>query len=277
MGRRMFRVFRIFRVFSNLYAKLIASAAIGVLLVGGMILNEQLSSRFVSRANDSARNQNAVLKDVMVAQQSYLAGQIQRRNVVLAHNLSDAQKAFEAMKAAGAEALAHAKTAAQHAVDPDNRARLEQFTAKLEDFMSISLAMAKSHFDMVTQQGNEQDLMVKWNQTMQAALALPDLKAAATEPRMRDAQIAMLDTNAAYWRYATLQEPVVLVKMYQAADKVYIELQRARADAKDPKATAAIDQLLDLTQKMNDVIDATKQTYDTYLKLDRERNTPLRA
>src|SRR6185437_4738416 len=66
--------------------------------------------------------------------------------------------------------------------------------------------------------------------------------------------------------------------MYQAADKVYIELQRARSDVKDDKAaTAAIDALLDVIQKMNDVIDATKAAYDNYRKLDEERNTPLRA
>ena len=94
---------------------------------------------------------------------------------------------------------------------------------------------------------------------------------------MRDAATAMLDANVAYWRYATLQEPVVLGKMYQAADKVYIELQRARSETKDPKAHAAIDGLLDLVQKMNDVIDATKEAFDKYLKLDRERNVPLRA
>ncbi len=275
MGRRMFRIFRVFK---NLYAKLIASAAIGVLLVGGMILNEQLSDVSISRANELARNQNAVVKEVMLAQQAYLRGQVQRRNIVLAHNLSDAQKAFEDMKGSGAEALAHAKAAAEHVLDADNRTRLEQFSTKLGEFMSISLDMAKAHFDMVKQQGNESDLMIKWNQGMQAALALPELKTNTTaEPRMRDAATAMLDTNAAYWRYATLQEPVVLGKMYQAADKVYIELQRARADTKDAKLIAAIDGLLDLTQKMNDVIDATKQTYDTYLKLERERNTPLGA
>src|SRR6185503_25235 len=114
-------------------------------------------------------NQNGVVKEVMLAQQAYLAGQIQRRNVVLAHNLSDAQKAFEAMKRAGAEALTHAKAAAEHAVDPDNRARLEQFSAKLGDFMSISLDMANAHFDMVKGQGTETDLMAKWKQGMQAA------------------------------------------------------------------------------------------------------------
>ena len=270
-------MFRIFRVFTNLYAKLIASAAIGVLLVGGMILNEQLSNTSVARANESARNQNLVVKEVMLAQQAYLRGQIQRRNIVIAHNLSDAQKAFEDMKASGTDALAHATSAAEHALDQENRARLGQFSAKLGEFMSISLDMAKAHFDMVKQQGNESDLMIKWNQGMQAALALPELKDTSAEPRMRDAATAMLDTNASYWRYATLQEPVVLGKMYQAADKVYIELQRARTDTKDPKALAAIDVLLDLTQKMNDVIDATKLTYDTYLKLERERNTPLRA
>ena len=46
---------------------------------------------------------------------------------------------------------------------------------------------------------------------------------------------AMQDTNIAYWRYAALEEPVVLGKMYQAADKVYIELQRARSEVKDPQ------------------------------------------
>jgi methyl-accepting chemotaxis protein len=277
MGRRMFRIFRVFKVFQNLYAKLILSAAIGVLLVGGMILNEQLSNTSIARADASSNNQNAVVKEVMLAQQAYLGGQIQRRNIVLAHNLTDAQKAFEAMKGSGTSALAHAKAAAEHAVDPDNRARLEQFSAKLGDFMSISLDMAKAHFDMVKGQGTETGLMAKWKQGLEAALALPQLKGTAAEPRMRDAATSMLDTNVAYWRYATLQEPVVLGQMYQAADKVYIELQRARADVKDDKATAAIDGLLDVIQKMNDVIDATKAAYDSYRTLDEQRNTPLRV
>src|ERR1700722_8960668 len=275
VGRRMFRIFRVFK---NLYAKLIASAAIGVLLVAGMILNAQWSNGSIASADASSRNQNAVVKEVLLADQSYLRGQIQRRNIVLAHSLSESQKAFEDMKASGAEALAHAKAAADNAVDPDNRARLEQFSAKLGEFMSISLDMAKTHFDIVKLQDRQSDLIIKWNQAMQAALALPEIKGSANaEPRMRDAATAMLDTNVAYWRYAALQEPVVLGKMYQAADKVYIELQRARSETKDATSLAAIDGLLDLVQKMNDVIDGTKESYDTYLKIERERNGPLRA
>src|SRR5690242_12077853 len=134
-------MFRFFRVFQNLYVKLIASAAIGVLLVVGMMVNERLSSGSVARSNESSRSQNAVVKEVLLAQQHYLRGQIQRRNLVLAHNLDDSKKAFEDMKTAGADALALAKAAAEHAVDPDNRARLEQFAARLGDFMTISLDM----------------------------------------------------------------------------------------------------------------------------------------
>jgi methyl-accepting chemotaxis protein len=274
----MFRIFRVFRVFQNLYVKLIAAAAIGVLLVGGMMVNEQMSSRSVARSNESSRNQNAVVKEVLLAQQSYLRGQIQRRNLVLAHNLDDSKKAFDAMKTAGSDSLAHAKAAAEHAVDPDNRARLEQFSAQLGNFMTISLDMANSHFEIVKLQQKEVDTVVKWNKAVETATALPELKGDTKAGlRVRDAAGAMSDVGIAYWRYATLQEPVVLGKMYQAADKVYIELQRARSDTQDEKAQAAIDGLLALTSEMNDIIDGTKQSYDTYLKLDREKNTPLRA
>jgi len=271
-------MFGIFRIFKNLYAKLIASAAIGVFLVGGMILNEQWSYVSIDRASTSSRNQNLVVDEVLLAQQSYLRGQIQRRNVVLARNLTDAEKAFEAMKAAGAEALAHAKAAAENAVDVDNRARLEQFHVKLGEFMTISLDMAKTHFEIVKLQQRMIGSAIKWNKALESAMAMPEIKDnAVAVPRMRDAANAMQDTHIAYWRYATLQEPVVLGKMYQAADKVYIELQRARADTKDEKAQAAIDGLLAITTEMNDVIDGTKQTYDTFLKLERERSTPLLA
>src|SRR5579871_4467692 len=150
MFRSTFRnSLRVFKVFQNLYAKLIASAAIGVLLVAGMILNAQWSNGSVARSNESSRHQNAVVKEVLLAQQSYLRGQIQRRNLVLAHNLEESKKAFDGMKASAEEALAHAKTAAEHAVDPDNRARLEQLSAQLGDFMKINLDMASSHFDIV--------------------------------------------------------------------------------------------------------------------------------
>ena len=109
-------------------------------------------------------------------------------------------------------------------------------------------------------------------------MALPALKDDdKAAPRVREAAAAMSDVSIDYWRYATLQEPIVLGKMYQAADKVYIELQRGQSDTKDKEARAAIDGLLAIVGEMNDIIDATKQSYDTYLKLDREKNTPLRA
>ena len=274
----MFRIFSLFRVFSNLYAKLILSAAIGVLLVAGMIWNEQSSNSSIAKADESARGQNAVVKEVLLAQQAYLRGQIQRRNLVIAHSLTEAQKAFGDMKTAGADALEHAKAAAANAVDPDNRARLEQFSAKLGEFLTISIDMANSHFDTMKLQQREVETAIKWGKTLDAAFALPAIKdTAAADARLREVAIAMQDTNIAYWRYAATQEPVVLGKMYQAADKVYIELQRARSSVTDEQATAAIDGLLAITTDVNDIIDGTKQASDTYLKIDREKNTPLRA
>jgi methyl-accepting chemotaxis protein len=275
----MYRIFQVVRnLFQNLYAKLIASAAIGVLLVGGMILNEQWSNTSIARSNESSRDQNMVAREVLLAQQNYLRGQIQRRNLVLAHNLDEAKKAFDAMKTAGADAVTHAKAAAGRATDPENRARLEQFTARLGEFMTISLDMANSHFEIVKLQQKQIDAVAKWNKALADAMALPALKEDdKVAPRVRDSAAAMGDVSIDYWRYATLQEPIVLGKMYQAADKVYIELQRGQSDTKDKGVRAALDGLLAIVGEMNDIIDATKQSYDTYLKLDREKNTPLRA
>ena len=269
---------RIFRLFTNLYAKLTASAAVGVLLVGGMILNAQWSNGTIAVSDAESRNQNAVVKEVLLAEQNYLRGQIQRRNVVLAHNLTDAQQAFNGMKQSADQALAHAKAAAGHAVDPENRARLDQFTAKLGDFLSISTEMADSHFAIMKLQHRQVEAMIKWNKAVDATLALPGFRDIdVANSRTREAAAAMQDANVAYWRYVALEEPVVLGKMYQAADKVYIELQRARSAVTDQKLIAGVDDLLAMTTDMNDIIDSTKQSYDTYLKLDRERNTPLRA
>jgi len=275
----MYRIVQVVKnLFQNLYAKLIASAAIGVLLVAGMILNEQWSNGSIAKSNEQSRNQNAVVKEVMLAQQSYLRGQIQRRNLVLAHNLDDSKKAFEAMKTAGAEAIARAKSATSRAVDPDNRARLDQFTAKLGDFMTISLDMANSHFEIVKLRQKQIETVAKWNKALDTAMKLPALKDdEKAAPRVREAAAAMGEVSIDYWRYATLQEPIVLGKMYQAADKVYIELQRGQSDSKDKDARAAMEGLLAIVGEMNDIIDATKQSYDTYLKIDRERNTPLRV
>src|ERR1700682_3447814 len=191
-----------FRIFTNLYAKLIASAAVGVLLVAGMILNAQWSNTSVARSNASSQDQNVVLKEVMLAQQAYLRGQIQRRNVVLARNKTESEKAFEALKAAGAEALAHAKAAAERAVDPENRARLEQFSARLGEFLSISMDMASSHFDIVKLQQRQVQAVPKWNKAVEATMASEAIKEnAEAAARLRATVTAMQDTGIAYWRY----------------------------------------------------------------------------
>src|SRR6266545_3211118 len=266
------------RIFQNLYTRLIASAAIGVLLVAGMILNEQRSTAGIEQSNAASRNQNSVVKEVMLAQQNYLRGQIQRRNVVMAKTLADSEKALAELKTAGAQALAHAKTASEHAIDPDNRAQLEQFAARLRDFDSLSQSMAATRFDIFKVHARQVETSTAWTKAMVAAMALPSIKNnAELQARLHDSSSAMMDTGIAYWRYSALQEPVILGRMYQAADKVYIELQRARAASTDPAANEAIDRLLAQTTAMNDVIDGTKQAFDTYIKLDRERNMPLLA
>jgi methyl-accepting chemotaxis protein len=243
-----------------------------------MILNAQWSNGSIARSHASSQDQNAILREVLLAQGAYLRGQIQRRNVVLAHNLADSQKAFEALKAAGADALAHAKAAADQAADPENRARLEQLGVRLGEFLSVSTAMAASHFDIVKLQQRQIQAVLKWNKAVDDAMKSEALKENAEAMiRLRATATAMQDAGIAYWRYATLQEPVVLGKMYQAADNAYIDLQRARSATTDPKLIAAIDGLLAMTTDMNEIIDGTKQAFDTYLKLDRERNTPLRA
>jgi methyl-accepting chemotaxis protein len=267
-----------FRIFRNLYARLIAAAAIGVLLVAGMILNEQRNTAAIERSNASSRDQNKVVKEVMLAQQNYLRGQIQRRNVVMARTLTESQKALADLKTAGNQAVERAKAAAEQAVDPENRERLEQFAARIGDFLSVSLDMASTRFDIFKLHQRESDTVAAWNKAMTAAMALPAIKDSPDiEARMHDASSAMMETSIAFWRYSALQEPVILGRMYQAADKVYIELQRARSASIDPPANKAIDGLLAQTTALNEVIDGTKLAFDTYLKLDRERNLPLRA
>ena len=245
-----------FRIFTNLYAKLIASAAVGVLLVAGMILNAQWSNGSIARSHASSQAQNTIVKEVMLAQLAYLRGQIQRRNVVLARNATDSQKAFEALKAAGADALAHAKAAAEQAADPENRARLEQLGARLGEFLSVSVAMATSHFDIAKLQQRQIQAALKWTKAADDALKSEAAKEnAEVATRLRATAAAMQDAGIAYWRYGTLQEPVVLGKMYQAADNAYIDLQRARSATTDPKLIAAIDGLLAMTTEMNEKLD----------------------
>src|SRR5262249_52074324 len=278
VGNRMSRILRAFQVFRNVYAKLIASAAIGVLLVAGMIMNEQWSGDSIERSNASSRNQNAVVKAVMLAQQEYLRGQIERRNVVMAKSLPEAEKALADLKTAGAQAIVHAKTAMERAVDEENRPRLEKLTARLGDFLKLSLDMSGTRLDIFKMYRRHGDTLAAWNKGFAAVTKLPTYKESEElQTRMREALSAMMDPSIAYWRYSALQEPVILGRMYQSSDKVYIELQRARGATNDEPTLAAIDGVLSSTTAMNDVIDDTKKSFDTYLKLDREKNTPLRA
>jgi methyl-accepting chemotaxis protein len=267
-----------FRIFKNLYARLTASAAIGVLLVAGIILNEQLSNGSIERLNASRQNQDLVLNEVMLAQEAYLKGQIQRQNAVLARSAAAAQHASEALKAASDEALKHAKIAGERVTDPDNRERIENLVKLLTDFAAVSAQMSATHLDILKLQQRQIASVAKWNKALDAIKASQEYKDNPdVQARLADTAAAMMETRITFWRYSTLQEPVILGRMYQAADKIYIELQRARAATKEKTLIAAIDDLLAMTTEMNEVIDGTKQAFDTYLRLDRERNTPLRA
>jgi methyl-accepting chemotaxis protein len=133
--------------------KLAISVGAGVVLVAGMILNQQFGNSSVARQAERGRSDQAVATDLLHAGVALQRMQIGTREIRLAISEREAGQALAALRKDENEAISYLQSAYENCVDKETRGRLDKVMAltKSYDAAAEKMTAAKKAYAEITE------------------------------------------------------------------------------------------------------------------------------
>jgi methyl-accepting chemotaxis protein len=240
--------------------KLGIASALGILLVIGMLTNQQLSDAAVERATKAAEAQEGIALNAQAAETAVRRMQVAVRDMRLARSVEDADKALGALRDMAAQAATRLDAGMRLTVRPENRDRLNRIKSLNADYLSAALELGATQKDILTKTGRRNQETVTWTKAFDALLAAPALAALTNrgevEAALRDANGAFHSLRASTWRFSMTGEAAIKDQINKDAEVNGSALRRARG--------------LTTEKAVNDAIDALQASATSFLALTTE-------
>ncbi len=262
-------------------ARVAASGILGVVLVAGMLLNEQISSKSAARLHAGAELQKNVVAGVLAAQVEIMRAQVARRNVLLANDPATADAALAAFRAASANVQRHLDRAMERAASPESREQLAKLKAVFITSIDLVETDGASHKEFIALRQRMFDTMTAWARASTALTKSAAFNAAPNkaeiETALAAADYALKDGRAAYWRFLVTMQPELIQQAHRAAEVGIAALKRARAAASDKELVTHLDVLLAVFADMTASADGTQKVFEEKSRRERDTAVKLRA
>jgi signal transduction histidine kinase/DNA-binding response OmpR family regulator len=121
--------------------KLAITVGIGVVLVAGMIVNQQLSNTSVARQTELARDEQFVIADLLSASVALQRMQVGAREIRLAISESEADQALAGLRESMGNAVSYIQAAIQLCGNAENCERLEGLVKLAKDYAAAATEM----------------------------------------------------------------------------------------------------------------------------------------
>ena len=257
--------------------KLAVQAGAGVLLVVGLVANQQWSSWTVSRLNVTRGSSATVVEDVLRVSAIAATAQIVNRDIRLATTVPEVDKGAARLPQLLKEGEQLMDDALANAAIPANRERLAAVRSEYAAYIDALAKIAQTQRDRIGLWSRQIQIATDWDKSVEAlghGASFPGRM--DTERHVMEADEALKSARSATWRAQTMEDeslvPVVEARLGQASS----ELKDARATANDPALAGKIDALAGLVGQLRDVMKSTLDVSSQQLRLFKERSTPLR-
>jgi methyl-accepting chemotaxis protein len=228
--------------------KLGIASAVGILLVAGMLTNQELSDAAVEHATQAADAQQTIAMNAQAAEIAIRRMQVAVRDMRLGRSVEDTDKALAAERDMAAQAAAHLDAGMRLTLRPENRDRLNRIKSLSADYLAASLELGVAQKEILTKVIRRSQDSAAWAKNFEALITSPALAALANR---REVEAPLRDANAMYqslqtssWRFATTADGATKEQISRDAEACLSLLRRARGLAADRTVDDAIDALL---------------------------------
>ena len=233
--------------------KLGITAGIGVVLVGGMLINQLLGNWSISELSTMVIVNTANAANAKAAETAMLRAQFAAREIGLALSPDALEATLRSLNESTAEAGEQAAAAGQRARRPQVKELYRDLKASIEGYAAMASELAAAQRAAIAGAVAGREANDVWMRAFEALQDSPRLAAVANryaiEARLRESSTSLNAARAAAWRYAVTFKSDSRELVTSKATAAIDALKRARLLVSDPDLAAEIDGLVSATDR----------------------------
>jgi methyl-accepting chemotaxis protein len=259
--------------------KLAVTAGLAVLLVLGMMANEQLTSVTLYDSKAAADREQSLIRDVGAAENALARMQLAVRDMRHAASAADLEKARERMRAqaaAGTQALDEAIGRASRQEDKD---RLAKIKGLVQSYRGAAEELGIAGLSEMRFAKTRAELTEEWTGKLKefwVALALADeKKSREIESALREADYFFLNARSSSWQFIVTGDVAAKQNSSRHADNALAKVKEARELSTEADVGTDITALSELISRFVRLLDDSLKMADRKISIDRDRALPL--
>jgi methyl-accepting chemotaxis protein len=203
----------------NVSTKLAIASGISLLLVVGMLANEQISNRATEGAYGEALREQQVVKLTAAGTAAIRNGLIALANLRAARSRDQVESALSGLQTAAKDGHERMAAARRLSVDAANQARMDEAASLFDQFAAAAAPFAAARIEVIEAEALQNSLGVRWGgawENLESTLVLSKSNnRSEIDSSLREGARQFMDARNAYWRFMSTEEPQALQHMKQ--------------------------------------------------------------
>ncbi|WP_041798698.1 methyl-accepting chemotaxis protein [Rhodopseudomonas palustris] len=231
--------------FDRIGNKLGLAGLLGVVLAGGMLVNQMMAEQKIAAANTLAERQQYINEHTLEANIALRRIQLAVRDIRLAKTPAELEKPVAALAEMAARTQKELEAAAARAARPETKQRFEKIKALAKDYETQASAQVKTIQQAFAMAAKRGQVTSDWGKAFEALKASPAIAASRLEVEraMYEADSHFNAIRAANWRFTASGEDSQRKVIELRATALNDALARLRNISNDKALTTAADQL----------------------------------
>ena len=250
--------------------KLGISAGLGIVLVAGMIVNDQLSTFAQSAADKEVATVKSVMLDALGARSAVQGSQLAMNQARYGRTTREIDRAVSALDSHGKAGNGYLDAAITKVTETEARERLAKIKARFADSLKAAAEIAGKQKQIVTLETQRAEATDKWTRSVESLLGqtAADSESAKLDAILRNADSLFKDARLAALQFQLTGDEVLMAQIMRAGDEATALLrnaQQAASPAHKPK-------IEELTQ----TIDGFRQTLEQIVDIEESKIRTVR-
>jgi methyl-accepting chemotaxis protein len=199
--------------------KLAIASGISLLLVMGMLANEQINNRAIESAYAEALREQEVVKLTAAGTAAIRNGLIALGGLRAARSSEQVESALSNLQTAAKDGRERMEAARQLSLDPANQTRMDEAASLFDQFAAAAAPFATARRETLEAESLQNSLGVRWGgawENLESTLVLSNSgNRAEVDSSLREGARQFMDARNAYWRFMSTEEPQALTHMKQ--------------------------------------------------------------
>jgi methyl-accepting chemotaxis protein len=199
--------------------KLAIASGISLLLVAGMLANEQISNRSIRSTYATALQEQEMVTQTAAGTAAIRNGLIAMAGLRAARRGAQVEASLTSLRTAAKDGRERMETARRLTSDTANQERMNQAASLFDQFAEAAVPFAAARSEMIEAEAMQNSLGVRWGgawENLESTLVLSrNANRSETDSSLREGARQFMDARNAYWRFTSTEDPQAVQHMKQ--------------------------------------------------------------